>query len=194
MNFAKLSQKQSEDEHLLSLYANGDNTAAKILTDRLAPKVLALSMYLLKDSHEAEDVTQEAMLRLWKIAPTWESGRAKVSTWLLKVTKNLCMDRLRKRKTQPIEDAPEQIDSSAYGEETILQKQRQIALLDAIQQLPERQKMAITLRHIKGFSNPEIAEILNNSVEATESLIARAKKNLTITLNPKRHTLGFKND
>lgn len=194
MNFAKLSPKQSEDEHLLSLYANGDNTAAKMLTDRLAPKVLALSMYLLKDSHEAEDVTQEAMLKLWKIAPTWESGRAKVSTWLLKVTKNLCMDRLRKRNTQPIEDAPEQIDSGAYGEETILQKQRQIALLDAIQQLPERQKMAITLRHIKGFSNPEIAEVLNNSVEATESLIARAKKNLAITLNPKRHTLGFKND
>jgi DNA-directed RNA polymerase specialized sigma24 family protein len=68
------------DETLLVLYANGDPEAARLLTGRLAPRVLGYATRLLADRAEAEDVTQEAMLRLWRVAPDWRSGEAQVST------------------------------------------------------------------------------------------------------------------
>ncbi len=70
------------DDALLALYAEGDSSAAQILTSRLLPGVFAHAKRLLGDSAEAEDVAQEAMLRLWRMAPEWRAGTAKVSTWL----------------------------------------------------------------------------------------------------------------
>ena len=93
------------DEALLTLYGNGDPSAAQILTTRLAPRVLGYASRLLGgDRAEAEDVTQEAMLRLWKQAPKWRTGEAKISTWLYTVVTNLCTDRLRKRRSVDIDD------------------------------------------------------------------------------------------
>ena len=62
------------DETLLRLYANGDATAARLLTARLSPRVLGYATRLLADRAEAEDITQEAMMRLWRIAPQWRTG------------------------------------------------------------------------------------------------------------------------
>ena len=97
------------DETLLVLYANGDAAAARLLTTRLSPRVLGYATRLLADRAEAEDVTQEAMLRLWKIAPQWRAGEAQISTWLYRVTTNLCTDLRRARRNRPaltLEDAP----------------------------------------------------------------------------------------
>ena len=70
------------DEALLVLYANGDRDAARALTQRLLPRVLGYAARLLADRAEAEDVAQEAMIRLWRIAPEWRQGEAKVTSWL----------------------------------------------------------------------------------------------------------------
>ena len=117
MAFDALSEL--EDDALLVLYANGDRDAARLLTARLAPRLLGHAQRLLGDRAEAEDVVQEAMLRLWRIAPDWRPGEAKFSTWLHKVALNLCYDRLRKRKPKALEDAPEPVDDRATAHEEI---------------------------------------------------------------------------
>ena len=104
------------DDALLVLYANGDGAAARELAARHLPRVLAYATRMLGgDRAEAEDVAQEAMLRLWRIAPEWRQGEAKVSTWLYRVVTNLCTDRLRgirRRRAVALDDAPEVTDGA----------------------------------------------------------------------------------
>src|SRR5690606_38902159 len=96
MTMAFDAEVAASDEALLVAYGNGDVSAARILTGRLAPRVLRLATRMLSgDVAEAEDVTQEAMLRLWKVAADWRQGEARVTTWLYRVAVNLCTDRLR---------------------------------------------------------------------------------------------------
>lgn len=102
------------DEALLERFAAGDRLAARALTMRHTPRVLALATRMLRDGSEAEDVAQEAMMRLWRIAPDWRAGEAKLSTWLHRIAANLCIDRLRKRRdggAKP-EEAEAQADTS----------------------------------------------------------------------------------
>ncbi len=80
------------DDVLLRRFALGDVAAARALTLRLTPRVHAHAVRLLGDRAEAEDVTQEALLRLWRIAPDWREGEAQVTTWLYRVTANLATD------------------------------------------------------------------------------------------------------
>ncbi|KAB7616362.1 RNA polymerase sigma factor [Amylibacter sp. SFDW26] len=179
------------DDTLMVLYANGDQDAARMLTFRHAPRVLSLSKRLLWDATEAEDVAQEAMLRLWRIAPDWRNGEAKVSTWLYRVTSNLCTDRLRKKRGVALEDAPQSIDDAPSALETMTTAARADALQMAMNELPERQKLAVTLRHIDELSNPEIAQIMEISVEAVESLTARGKRTLAKLLLDQKENLGL---
>lgn len=182
------------DEALLELYAGGDPAAARALTLRLGPLAYRLALRMLRDGAEAEDVAQEALLRLWKIAPEWRAGEAKVSTWLYRVVSNLATDRLRKRRGVGLDEAPEVADDSPSVLEDMMQRDRMAALEAALAQLPERQRLAVTLRHIDGLSNPEIAEAMETGVEAVESLTARAKRALAKLLSGQREELGFGDD
>ena len=185
------------DETLLVLYANGDPQASRLLTARLAPRVLGYAMRLLSDRAEAEDVTQEAMLRLWRVAPTWRTGEAKVSTWAYRVVTNLCTDLRRTRSRRPsvnLDDAPEVADGSRGVVAAMIAADRMAVLQMALDQLPERQRQAVVLRHIEGMTNPEIAEILDVGVEAVESLTARGKRALTAILAGRREELGYDDD
>ncbi|MHA6266730.1 RNA polymerase sigma factor [uncultured Aliiroseovarius sp.] len=185
----------ASDDTLLVLYGNGDPMAAELLTRRLVPRVLGYATRLLGgDRAEAEDVAQEAMLRLWKIAPDWRTGEAKVSTWLFRVVSNLCTDRLRKRRTVDIDAIEEPQDDAPGAVDRMIQSDRAAALQQALNALPERQRMAVTLRHIEGATNPEIAEIMEISTEAVESLTARGKKALAVALAGRREELGYGKD
>ena len=176
------------DEELLARFASGDQAAARALTARHAPRVLGLSRKMLRDEMEAEDVTQEAMLRLWKIAPDWREGEAKVSTWLHRVASNLCIDRLRKRKRggPPLDDIAEPPDPAPSATARLIAKDRASAVTEAMRRLPERQRIAIALRHFEDLGNPEIAERLEISVEAVESLLARGRRALAKDLASSR--------
>lgn len=182
----------ASDEALLVLYGNGDASAAQILTSRLAPRVLGFASRLLGgDRAEAEDVTQEAMLRLWKQAGQWRQGEAKVTTWLYKVVSNLCTDRLRKRRSVDIDTIEEPADERQSAVDGLIEADRAAALQTALMQLPDRQRIAVSLRHLEGASNPEIAEILDISIEAVESLTARGKRALAAALAARREELGY---
>ncbi len=179
------------DDALMVLYANGDTQAARALTYRHAPRVLALSRRLLQNTAEAEDVSQDAMLRLWKVAPEWRQGEAKVSTWLYRVTSNLCIDRLRKKRGTHLDDIPELADDKPSVESLMVMGERATALQTAMAQLPVRQKLAVTLRHIEELPNPEIAKIMDISVDAVESLTARGKRTLAGLLVGQKEKLGL---
>lgn len=181
----------TSDETLLVLFANGDRDAARALTLRLAPRILALASRLLGDRAEAEDVTQEALLRLWRVAPDWRQGEARVMTWLARVARNLAIDRLRRRRGGPLEDVDEPADPALPIDERLIERDRAAALSAAMAQLPERQRTAVHLRLIEGLSNPEVAEVLGLSVEAVESLTARGKRKLAALLVPQRDELGL---
>ena len=185
--------------------ADGDPEAARKLAACHMPRVLATSYRILGDHAEAEDVTQEAMLRLWRQAGDWRPGVAKVSTWLYRVTTNLCMDRLRRRKRQMtavsdsvgVETAahtsngPEPVDPGRPVEQRLMEADRATALHAALAMLPDRCRAAVTLRHLEELSNPEIAEIMETSVEAVESLTSRGRRMLAARLLGKRDELGL---
>ncbi len=172
--------QDASDEDLLALYARGDRLAARVLTDRLVPRVLAYATRLLAgDRAEAEDVAQEALLRLWRLAPDWRAGEAKVTTWLYRVVTNLCTDRQRsgRRRAAPMgDDLPDAVDS-APGAEAQMQDAARLAALDrALADLPDRQREAA---------------ILGVGVEAVESLTARGKRALSAALQGQRAALGY---
>lgn len=180
------------DEALLILYANGDQAAARSLTLRLTPRILSFATRMLGDRAEAEDVAQEAMLRLWRIAPDWRQGEAQVFTWLYRVGANLCTDRLRKRRGGvTLDDAPEVADAAPSVVAALIEGDRMRALDAALLALPERQRQAVVLRHIDGLTNPQIAQIMEIGVEAVESLTARGKRALAAALSGQRMALGY---
>lgn len=189
--------EDAPDEALLVAFANGDVMAGGTLLDRLAPRLYAHATRVLRDRAEAEDVVQEAMLRLWKTAPDWRQGEAKVSTWAYRVVVNLCTDRLRTRARRPqvaldsIEE-PQAREMSAV--ERMTDSHRNAALDAALAELPDRQRQAVVLRHIEGLSNPEIATIMDIGVEAVESLTARGKRALTAALAGRKDELGYGDD
>ena len=143
---------------------------------------------MLADPTEAEDVAQETMLRLWRMAPDWRPGEAALATWLYRVASNLCLDRLRRRRETGGE-APETADEAPSALETLARADRAAALRAALDGLPDRQRLAIVLRHLEERSNPEIAAILGVSVEAVESLLARGRRELAARLVPRRAEL-----
>ena len=187
--------KEVPDEALLVAFGNGDSQAARALAARLTPRILGFATRMLGDRAEAEDVAQEAMLRLWRQAPKWRQGEAKVTTWLYRVVSNLCVDRLRKtRETVELDAAPEPADGSPDAEAGLLQAARAAALDAALRDLPERQRQAVVLRHIEGLANPEIAAVMEIGVEAVESLTARGKRALVGALGDRREELGYGDD
>ncbi|RGP37225.1 RNA polymerase sigma factor [Pseudotabrizicola alkalilacus] len=182
------------DEALLVLYANGDPEAARVLTRRLAPRAFAHALRMLADRAEAEDVAQEALLRLWRIAPDWRQGEAQVTTWLYRVVGNLATDRLRARKrrrAEPLDDAAEPASDQPAVVQVMIEADRMAALQAALAELPDRQRQAVVLRHIEGLANPEIATIMAIGVEAVESLTARGKRALAALLAGRRKDLGY---
>ncbi len=194
MNAFMGSWRDAPDDAVLVAYASGDGSAAQVLSQRLVPRVLAQAKRMLADRAEAEDVAQEAMMRLWKIAPDWRQGEAQVSTWLYRVVANLCTDRLRKRRSLSLDDIAEPADPQKSAVAQMLETSRLTALTDALAQLPDRQAQAVSLRHLEGLSNPEIATIMDISLRSVESLTARGKRALTDILAGRRAELGYEDE
>ncbi|MEX3014618.1 RNA polymerase sigma factor [Gymnodinialimonas hymeniacidonis] len=181
-----------DDGALMVLFANGDPGAARLLTERLLPRAFRHAARVLGDRAEAEDLAQEAMLRLWKAAADWRTdGTAKPATWLHKVVANLAIDRLR-RSGRSVELGDDDFADATPSVEAQMQDGARASALDqALRTLPERQRQAVVLRHIEGLSNPEIAEILEIGVEAVESLTARGKRALKAALEGQKEALGY---
>jgi RNA polymerase sigma factor (sigma-70 family) len=179
------------DDLLLAAYAAGDPAAPRAMADRFTAPAFRLALRMLGDHAEAEDVTQEALIRLFGAAPGWRPGTAKVTSWLYRVTANLCLDRLRQRRPVPLSEAPDMPGDDMPPEARLTDRARSDALALALAGLPDRQRLAVVLRHIEGLANPEIAAIMDVGTEAVESLTARGKRALTQALAGQKAALGY---
>lgn len=198
MTMAYDAETETSDEALMVRYANGDRVAALVLTQRITPRLMAYAARMLGgDRAEAEDVAQETMLRLWRVAADWRQGESKVTTWAYRVATNLCIDRQRSRhrRGQVALDAGPEPEADGPGADGRLQDaQRLRALEAALAHLPDRQRQAVVLRHIEGLTNPEIAAVMDIGVEAVESLTARGKRALAAILAGRKAELGYEDD
>ena len=176
------TDEHGEETGLLARVAAGESEAFRGLVDRHLPTVLAIARRMLRDDAEAEDVAQETMLRLWRNAAGLELGPHGVRPWLRRVASNLCIDRVRaRRNTSLVEEVPE--ESAPPTQFRHLAERELGARVDAaLQALPERQRLAITLFHYEGMSQIEVGEVLGISDEAVESLLARARRTLKVAL------------
>jgi len=174
------------DDELVAAVARGDEAACRRLMERHLPRMVALARRMLGNQADAEDVAQEVFLRVWTHAERWQPGRAQFGTWLHRVATNLCLDRLRKRRPENIDDIPEPASSEPQPDENLERRELAERVEAALQALPERQRLAVVLSHYQGLSNIEAAEILEVSVEAVESLLGRARRQLRDTLATER--------
>lgn len=168
---------EQTDEALMARIAGGDRAAFSALARRHAGTVVNLAAHILGNRADAEDVAQDAMLRVWTNAPRWKPV-AKFRTWLTRIVINLCLDRKRRKLWQPLDSASEIADPQpdAAARHEAADDQRRLAA--AIAELPQRQRAAVALTYGEGLSNADTADILDSSVAAVETLLSRAKDNL----------------
>ena len=170
------------DEALMAGVARGDERAFRALASRHLPAMLGLARRSLGNAADAEDVAQEAMVRVWTHAPRWRP-LALFRTWLTRVVVNLCLDRKRRAPGVALEAAGEIVDPAPGAGEKTERDERERMVADAIAELPARQRAAIVLTYGNGMSNAQVAEILDTSVSAVETLLVRGKQNLRRALD-----------
>ncbi len=177
-----------KDAALMARVAAGDRHAQRVLVDRHLGPGFSLAVSMLRDRALAEDMCQEAFFRLWKIARKWQP-QAKIGTWLYRVIHNLCIDELRRRGRLSDDEVPEVADETPDP----MQQHHRAQVADTVRQeldrLPVRQRTAIALVHYQELSNIEAAEIMEISVDALESLLARGRRKLRETLMERKADL-----
>lgn len=166
------------DTDLVVAVARGDQAAARELVTRHLPKMIAVGRRMLGNQADAEEVAQEVFLRVWKQAAKWQPGAAKFETWMHRVAINLCYDRLRKKREITGDDVPEMVDEAANPAQALQAKELGARIDEALQRLPDRQRLAITLCHHQELTNIEAANVMEISVDALESLLARGRRKL----------------
>ncbi len=173
------------DEHALVRRAGAGEAAAwQALVDAHLAAVHRTAWYMLGDRAEAEDVAQEAFVRLMTKASRWQPDGARLGTWLYRVTVNLCIDRQRQRRRFTfVEDMKEMADTTFA---TALDHRIDLgqAIRAALDALNPRQRAAVLLVHYQGQTNIEAAAALDVSIDALESLLARARRALRQSLTP----------
>ena len=182
-------------EDLMARIAKGDADAFELLVNRHQTSVLNLIYRFIGDRTQAQDLVQEVFLRVWQAAKTYKP-EAKFTTWIYRITANLCLNELKSSRRRKLfqflrfgEDQENTIegalvDASPSPEDLLLSREQSRRISDALQSLPENQRMALVLRRYNNLSYQEIAKILNCSVSAVESLIVRVKRNLQKKLAP----------
>ena len=170
------------DEELLARVADGDPASVRALVARKLPRLLSLAGRMLGDASAAEDVAQEAFLRVWKQAPRWRPGAARFDTWLYRVALNLCYDRLRRRRELSYAEPPDRADEAPGPERGLEAADTGRRVSAALQALPDRQREAIVLCHYQELGNIEAAASMGVSVEALESLLGRGRRTMRVVL------------
>jgi len=175
---------EESDEDLMVRVGRGDAAACRTLVDRHLGRLVSFAARTLGDRGEADDVAQDVFERVWKHAARWEPGRAKLTTWLHRVALNLCLDRLARRRDGMLDDAPEPVDPTPSAAERLHSNDVGRHVHEALMTLPAKQRIAITLCHYQGLGQREAAEVMETSVEALESLLARGRRALKARLAP----------
>ncbi|MFM0436892.1 RNA polymerase sigma factor [Paraburkholderia strydomiana] len=174
--------ERDPDAELLEQVGRQDPAAVRTLVARKLPRLLAVATRMLGDRMEAEDVAQEVFVRIWKQATRWREGEAKFDTWIHRVALNLCYDRLRGRREDPGDDLPDEVDLAPPPDARLETRARGERVREALAALPARQREALVLTYYQEMSNTDAAALMGVTVDALESLLARARRNLRAQL------------
>src|SRR6476660_9626308 len=185
------SEEDAEDVRLMRLVSRGDTSAFEKLIERHQALVAGTVARMLSSSSDVEDIAQQVFIRVWKGARRYVP-RAKFTTWLLKITRNLVFNEMRRTKRRHhvplqsevgVEDPPLKDETTLAPDASLLESELQQAIEEAIQRLPETQRMALVLRRYQQLSYEQIAEVLELSVPAVKSVLFRARTELRSRLN-----------
>ena len=166
---------EDSDDALMARLAARDPQALRVIFDRHAALPWRIAFRMLGDAAEAEDVAQDALLRLWQHANRWQPGGSGVAAWLTRVATNLCLDRLRRRRFVGQDEAPERADETPLADTVIAGSEMRMAVKDCIEALPDRQRAAIILTYYEDRQNQMAAGLLAMQLKAFESLLFRAR-------------------
>ena len=175
------------DERLMACVQNCEHGAFAVLVRRHSKMFFAAAYRMCSNADEAEDIVQDAFLKLWKNPKGWDAAHGvKFTTWFYRVVTNQALDAMRKKKPQVSADVIEFVADERDSQQDVLEeREEQQALEGAIKALPERQKAALNLCYYEGLSNKEAADVLGVGVKALESLLMRAKAAIREALNEK---------
>ena len=172
--------KSLEDEALLRLIVQKKSEALSELYDRYSRLVFSLALHIVGDQETAEEITQDVFFRVWEKAGSYQSGKAKVSTWLTSITRYRSIDDLRRRGVRPEANSIDWDSLAEWGipatstnnpEEITDQSLVSQQLINALKQLPIEQKTALALAYFQGLTHNEIAEVLGDPLGTVKTRI-----------------------
>ena len=172
------SEACRDDDALMARVACRDHAAFRMLVDAHASVPHRIAWRMMDDADEAEEIAQEALLRLWEHAGRWQGHGSGVAAWLTRVAVNLSLDRLRKRRFTSGEEADDRADDSPLADSAIDASRLAETTRACIAMLPDRQRAAIILTYYEDLPNQMAAEHLEMNVKAFESLLLRARRGL----------------
>ena len=168
-----------EDHELLALVQDGNGHAFAVLVERHTGRFYRLAYRFLQDKAAAEDVVQDAFLKLWENPGLWQPERnSKFTTWFYRIVVNLCLDQRKKKKPAVLDNDAMVADDREPVDETMMHAQEQKMVEKEIAALPERQRTALNLCFDAGLTNQEAADVMGINLKALQSLIMRAKTTL----------------
>lgn len=170
--------EEESDEALMVAVSARQQRAFRILMGRHMQRAVRVAQRVVRDSAEADDIGQDAFLRVWSHAASFDPGIARFTTWLYRIVLNLAFDRARRRSFAPIEEACDVRTSDPAPVDRLIDDEERRTLEQAMANLSERQRGAIALFHMEGLSGEESAKVMNLSAKAFESLLARARATL----------------
>lgn len=170
------------DDVLMIRTSMDDAAAYRVLVERHADRLFSVAFRILRNRADAEDVAQEALVKVWLKRAQWRPGTAKLSTWLYRVVVNRCIDLKRKPVQEALDSCEEPADSAEDALTGLHRAEVLVRLEQAVGQLPEHQRTALVLSYYEDLRNAEIAEVMDTTVKAVESLLKRARMQLRRTL------------
>lgn len=167
-----------DDQDLMRRIEAGDDHAFRLLAERHAGAIMVLAERMLGRGADADDVAQEALVRIWRHAGRWRAERARLGTWIHAIVSRLCIDRLRRKQPLPLEAAADIADPAASALDHVAANQCHGRLRRAMAALPPRQRLALTLFYYQDHDGAEAAQIMALSQRAFWSLLHRARQNV----------------
>jgi RNA polymerase sigma-70 factor (ECF subfamily) len=169
--------RENLDDTLMLRVAEGNAIAFETLVRRNMRRALAIAQGVTGNANDADEIAQEAFMRVWQHAQGWDPGRARFTTWLHRIVLNLCLDRRRKPGWLPIDVIGELPDHGLEtAPEKIARAEHREVVARAMDRIPQRQRAAVTLFYFEGMSGHAAAEIMGVTVAAFEQLLLRARR------------------
>jgi len=170
------------DEALMSDVARGDSSAFEQLVSRHQGSVWNVAFRLLGDAHQAEDIAQEAFLRILRAAPRYRPT-ASFRTYLYRIATRLCRDQRRRSSPSLCPDLDAQLGTAAAPEGLVADDQTRAAVRAALASLPVKQREAVILRYYESLRYDEISQVMGVSPKAIERLLTRGRAGLAKRLS-----------